>query len=84
VLGHWVADPADYRSDEEVEEWKKKDPIEHLQKDLISKGLLTEADIQEITTKMEKKIADEMRIAEEDPWPGEEHLGIDDVFAPAA
>jgi TPP-dependent pyruvate/acetoin dehydrogenase alpha subunit len=83
VLGHWVADPADYRSEEEVNEWKKKDPIEHLQKDLIGKGLLTEADIEEMTTKMEKKIADEMKTAEEDPWPGEEHLGIDDVFAPA-
>ena len=83
VLGHWVADPADYRSEEEVNEWKKKDPIEHLQKDLIGKGLLTDADIEELTTKMEKKIADEMKTAEEDPWPGEEHLGIDDVFAPA-
>jgi pyruvate dehydrogenase E1 component alpha subunit len=25
--GHSVADPEEYRSDEEVEEWKKRDPI---------------------------------------------------------
>ena len=83
VLGHWVADPADYRSEEEVEEWKKRDPIEHLQNDLIGKGLLTKSIIKEMTYEMEKKIADEMKTAEEDPWPGEEHLGIDDIFAPA-
>ena len=84
VLGHWVADPADYRSEEEVEEWKKRDPIEHLQNDLIGKGLLTKAIINEMTNEMEKKMADEMKTAEEDPWPEEEHLGIDDVFATAA
>ena len=83
VLGHWVADPANYRSNEEVEEWKKKDPIEHLEKDLIAKGILTQEKIEEMTIHMEKLIETEMKTAEEDPWPGDEHLGINDVFAPA-
>lgn len=84
VLGHWVADPADYRSNEEVEEWKQKDPIERMQKDLMAKGLLTQDEIDAMTARMEKHIETEMKTAEEDPWPGEEHLGLDDVFAPAA
>ena len=83
VLGHWIADPATYRSAQEVEEWKKKDPIDQFQKKLIKAGVLTAENIEEIRKAMEKKISVSLKQAEEDPWPGEEWLGVDDVFAPA-
>ncbi len=35
-------DPSKYRSNEEVEEWKKKDPIDRMDKYLRSKGLWTD------------------------------------------
>ncbi len=82
VLGHWIADPATYRSAKEVEEWKKKDPIVHFQKKLIKAGVLTAEKIEEIRKAMEEKISVSLKQAEEDPWPGEEWLGVDDVFAP--
>jgi TPP-dependent pyruvate/acetoin dehydrogenase alpha subunit len=83
VLGHWVADPATYRSAEEVEEWKKKDPIQRLEMKLLDKGVLTEGKVEEIRTSMEEKISVAQKQAEEDPWPGEEFFGLDDVFAHA-
>jgi len=67
----------------EVEQWKKKDPIDRLEKDLKTRGILSQDIIDEMKTDMEKRIAAEMKMAEEDPWPGEEHLGLNDVYAPA-
>lgn len=84
VLGHWVADPATYRSAEEVEKWRKKDPVARLQKKLIEMGILTENKVKEIRNAMEEKISTSWKQAEEDPWPGEQFLGLNDVFAPAS
>jgi acetoin:2,6-dichlorophenolindophenol oxidoreductase subunit alpha len=81
VLGHWVADPATYRSAQEVEEWKKKDPIDRLRKKLIAKGILNELQVEEINKSMEKKLSMAVDEAEKDPWPDQQILGIDDVFA---
>ena len=41
-------DPTRYRKDEEVEAWKKKDPIDRLRKYLMSKNLLSEEEETEI------------------------------------
>jgi TPP-dependent pyruvate/acetoin dehydrogenase alpha subunit len=83
VGGHMVADPATYRSAEEAEEWKKKDPIVRLQKKLINIGVLTEREIEGMRKNMGEEISAAVKQAEEDPWPGEQVLGLDDVFAPA-
>lgn len=83
VLGHWVADPATYRSAEEVEEWRKKDPIARLQKKLIDTGVLAGSKVEEMRKAMEEEISASITQAEEDPWPGEEFFGLDDIFAPA-
>ena len=39
IYGHWTGDPTPYRTREEVEEWKKKDPIERLRKVLEADGV---------------------------------------------
>jgi pyruvate dehydrogenase E1 component alpha subunit len=49
-------DPKKYRSEEEVEEWSKKDPITRFQKYLKSKGLLDD----EAVEKLEAEIKDEI------------------------
>ena len=33
--GHYMGDPENYRTRDEVEEWKKKDPIDHCRQELI-------------------------------------------------
>ncbi|ABR47457.1 Pyruvate dehydrogenase (acetyl-transferring) [Alkaliphilus metalliredigens QYMF] len=51
-------DPKRYRSDEEVEKWKKKDPIDRMKKYLMSQGILTEEENEKIIEKA-GKIAEE-------------------------
>lgn len=41
-------DPRRYRTDEEVEKWKKRDPITRFQKYLVDKGLLSDAKIDAV------------------------------------
>ena len=83
VGGHMVADPAVYRPAEEAEEWRKKDPIARLQKELINIGVLAEREIEGMRKNMEEEISAAVKQAEGDPLPGEQVLGLDDVFAPA-
>jgi len=51
-----VDDPTKYRSQEEVQEWEKRDPIARFQVYLKEKGLLSDADIQRIEEKVEGTI----------------------------
>jgi TPP-dependent pyruvate/acetoin dehydrogenase alpha subunit len=39
-LGHWTGDPQVYRTREEVNEWKKKDPIRRLREYMIAEDLV--------------------------------------------
>lgn len=57
-------DPTIYRSNEEVEEWKKKDPIVRFEKYLTKKGLLTKEKIDEYEEKYTKYVTDEFKEVE--------------------
>jgi pyruvate dehydrogenase E1 component alpha subunit len=79
---HNVADDQYYRTREEVEEWRKKDPVDRFQKTLLGQGILTEGKIQEIRRGVETEVLQAIKQAQEDPFPGAEALGIGDAFAP--
>ena len=63
--GHHVGDPGLYRPDEEVEEWKAKEPLKILE----DKKLLTDEEIAEIKEMVEKEIQEACKFAEESPYP---------------
>ncbi|MCU6762984.1 thiamine pyrophosphate-dependent dehydrogenase E1 component subunit alpha [Brotonthovivens ammoniilytica] len=63
--GHHVGDPGVYRPDEEVAEWKEKEPLGRL-KEL---GILTQQEMDEIAEEVEKEIQEACRFAEESPYP---------------
>jgi pyruvate dehydrogenase E1 component alpha subunit len=66
VAMHTTADdPKRYRTDKEVEQWIKKDPLSRFQKYLLSKELLTEEKIEEIEQEVEKEIQDAVDRSEE-------------------
>ena len=66
VAMHTTADdPKRYRTDKEVEQWIKKDPLVRFQKYLLSKELLTEEKIEEIDKEVEKEIQDSVDRSEE-------------------
>lgn len=49
-------DPTKYRSDEEVEEWKKRDPIPRFERYLKEKRYISDADIETLTQEVEQQI----------------------------
>lgn len=67
--GHSMSDPQKYRTKEEVEEYKQRDPVEQVLKTIQDNKILTEDEIKEIVDKVKKKVTDAVKFAEESPWP---------------
>ncbi|NOU33448.1 MAG: pyruvate dehydrogenase (acetyl-transferring) E1 component subunit alpha [Polyangiaceae bacterium] len=66
--GHSMSDPGKYRTPEEVEEHKKKDPIAIGKQKLVTAGY-DEAKLKGIAESVEAEVADAIRFAEESPEP---------------
>src|SRR5439155_4868721 len=54
--GHSAADPEVYRSKEEVEEWRQKDPIEAFNARLVEAGLIGEGELEELRPRGEETV----------------------------
>ncbi len=78
--GHSMSDPQKYRTKEEVEEYKEKDPIEVSLQMIKSNNWATEAEIETIQARIEKEVADCVQFAEESPWPDDSEV-YKDVYA---
>jgi pyruvate dehydrogenase E1 component alpha subunit len=68
-------DPSVYRSEEEVEEWKRRDPIPRLESYLLDTGRLDEEGVGTIESAIEQEVADAIEAAEDAPRPHP-----DDIF----
>lgn len=77
--GHYVGDPMVYRPEGELEAWKKKDPIERLEKVLVKEKLLDEKKKQKIMADIDAVIAEAEKFAEESPFPKPEEA-LDYVY----
>lgn len=78
--GHSMSDPAKYRTKEELEEYKAKDPIEVLKKDILDKKYADETWIEEINQKVKDIVDEAVKFSEESPWPEAGEL-YKDVYA---
>jgi TPP-dependent pyruvate/acetoin dehydrogenase alpha subunit len=67
--GHSEIDPAKYRSKEEVDEWKGRDPVDTFAKALLEMKLLTEAKKKEIADEITREINEAVEFAEQSPYP---------------
>lgn len=67
--GHSMSDPAKYRTKEELEEYKKQDPIEQVKDTIIKNKWATEEELKEIDNEIKAKVADAVQFAEDSPWP---------------
>jgi pyruvate dehydrogenase E1 component alpha subunit len=72
--GHSMSDPAKYRSKEEVEEYKSKDPIDQVRETILKKKYADEAWIAEIDEKIKAIVEESVRFSEESPWPDPSEL----------
>jgi pyruvate dehydrogenase E1 component alpha subunit len=67
--GHSMSDPQKYRTKEEVEEYKKLDPVEQVRATILRKGLATEEDLAAIDARVKAIVEDAVQFAEESPFP---------------
>ncbi|MFT4856106.1 MAG: pyruvate dehydrogenase E1 component alpha subunit [Algoriphagus sp.] len=67
--GHSMSDPQKYRTKEEVEEYKQRDPVEQVLGTIRDNSILTEEEIEAIIAKVKTQVNDAVKFAEESPWP---------------
>ena len=82
--GAWVIEPFEtfpYRTKEDIEEWRKRDPILQLKSKLISDQVISEAQFSELDGRITKEIEDAIRFATESPDPMPEDAMTDIVSA---
>ncbi len=72
--GHSMSDPAKYRSKEEVEEYKIKDPIEHVLNVIKENQYASEEELQAINDKVKASVDDAVDFAENSPWPDDSEV----------
>lgn len=77
--GHYVGDPCIYRTEKEVEEWKKKCPIKRLTDFLLSKKTIKPQILENIRAKVESEIQEAFNYARQSPEPELDEL-FKDVF----
>jgi pyruvate dehydrogenase E1 component alpha subunit len=67
--GHSMSDPQKYRSKEEVEEFKKQDPIEVVRDIILKKKWAKTTELEAIEAQMKKVVEEAEQFAENSPWP---------------
>jgi TPP-dependent pyruvate/acetoin dehydrogenase alpha subunit len=67
--GHSRFEPSSYRTQEELEEWKKRDPIPRMAALLREKLGAAEAELQDVETEASRLMEDAVRFAEQSPDP---------------
>ncbi len=75
--GHYIGDPVVYRTREEVEDWKAKDPILRLRKQMVGEGLATEAELDGIHGEIARKLDEGVAFAQSSPDPDPSELFTD-------
>jgi pyruvate dehydrogenase E1 component alpha subunit len=79
-FGHHVGDPLNYRTKEEVDEWRKTDSIERFKAHLLDERVLDETRIQQLEEQVNAAVEDAIEFARNSPEPTVEIL-MEDVYA---
>ena len=74
-----MSDPQKYRTKEELEEYKSKDPIDHVLNVLKTQYKLDDAAIEVINERVKAEVEESVKFAEESPWPDDNEL-LKDVY----
>jgi pyruvate dehydrogenase E1 component alpha subunit len=77
--GHSMADPEDYRTKEEVLQWRERDPIPAFAGLLEREGVLTAEQREQIDRDAAARVEEAVEFAERSPFPSPDTL-YDDVY----
>ncbi len=72
--GHSMSDPAKYRSKQEVEDFKSKDPLNKVLETIRKRKLASEKEIEGIVSKVADTVKDSVKFAEESEYPDASEL----------
>jgi acetoin:2,6-dichlorophenolindophenol oxidoreductase subunit alpha len=79
-MGHSRTDPATYRPEGELEQWKQRDPIDILSQRMIDDGQLTAAQLEDMRRAAQQLVQETTEWAMNEPNPPVEAL-FDDIWA---
>jgi pyruvate dehydrogenase E1 component subunit alpha len=80
LSGHSTSDdPKAYRQEDEVEEWRRRDPIARLRRLLTARGLFSDADQAKAEAAVQEEIKEAIGVAERTPPPPLSSM-FDDVY----
>jgi pyruvate dehydrogenase E1 component alpha subunit len=65
--GHSMSDPGQYRTKEEVEEWKKRDPVSLARRRLVDEAKADENEVKALEAKVKEEIESAVKFAEDSP-----------------
>ena len=77
--GHSMSDPQKYRTKDEVEEYKERDPIDHVLNVLKTEYKVTDDEIDAMNNRVKLQVEDCVQFAEDSPWPSDDEL-LKDVY----
>ena len=69
-----------YRTDEEVEQWKQRDPIDIHKERLLSQGIATQEEVDQLEDEVKEQIREALEFARQSPYPDPSEL-FEDMFA---
>jgi len=72
--GHSISDPQKYRTKEEVEEYKGRDPITALLETMKANNLVSDEEIQAINERVDAAVTESVKFAEESAWPDDSEV----------
>jgi len=77
--GHSMSDPAKYRSKEELQSYKEKDPIEQLKKMILSKKILKLDELDAIDKNIKDQVKKSVEFSENSDYPSPEEA-YNDIY----
>jgi pyruvate dehydrogenase E1 component subunit alpha len=77
--GHSMADPEEYRTKEQVAEWRKRDPIATFADRLVEEGVIDEDERERMDAEAVARVDEAVAFADQSPFPAPESL-YDNVY----
>jgi TPP-dependent pyruvate/acetoin dehydrogenase alpha subunit len=78
--GHSEIDPANYRTKEELESWKARDPVHRYEQFLTENDLLSASELKSEEARIDAEIEEAIEYAESSPVPRAEEA-LEDVYS---